>query len=220
MIHQGLGYTVDIVMCVDISSSMMPFVGELKGNICSFSRTFRERFAERDQEVQQVRVKMIAFCSGYRTESPIVESRFFTLNDEAEEKELCAFVEALGTAKGKAQGGALEALAMAMDSEWTTVGPVRRHAILLWTDAEADRVYAGRKEQEKDIPHSIDALKEWWDGKKMQPRTERLILFAPYAEPWSEMSEWQNVFLCETKEGMGCREVDLETSATLLVNSI
>lgn len=155
----------------------------------------------------------------------MVESKFFTLSDDSsdESREFASFVSGItATGGGDAPENALEALAIAMNSDWVRTGSVRRHVIHLYTDAPALALGA-RKESANypaDMPADLAELREWWEGQTMEKRAKRLQIFAPDAEPWPEFLTWTNTVVTPSKAGAGCPEADTDTCIHLLVQSI
>lgn len=82
---------------------------------------------------------------------------------------------------------------MAINSDWVSPddGVRTRHVIVMFTDAPTHRLDdAGyRKKAEKsplypkDSPADINGIFDEWN-EKMDPRSKRMILFAPDAYPW------------------------------------
>ena len=129
-------YYVDIVMCIDATGSMKPIIEEVKGNALSFYQKFVEAMDENDKSVSQLRIKVIVFRDYGCDPEPMVESTFYTLPEQNEEfKSFVNSIEPSGG--GDVPENALEAIALALKSDWTTGGARRRHAILVFSDAPA-----------------------------------------------------------------------------------
>ena len=122
-----------------------------------------------------------------------------------EEKKLfhdfVASLEAIGG--GDEPESALEAMALAMKSDWVKVSDLNkekaRNAIVIFTDASAhplEKASGGVSEYyPKDMLKSYNELYEAWCGQgvpaySMNKDAERLVIFAPEdSYPWSEMAE-------------------------------
>ena len=129
-------YSVDIVMCIDATGSMSHILNEVKANALSFYQKFVDAMEEADKGVDQLRIKGIAFRDYGYDDQPMVESKFFVLPEQGEEFK--AFVEGIeAKGGGDTPENALEALTLALKSDWTTEGSKRRHAVLMFTDAPA-----------------------------------------------------------------------------------
>ena len=220
---QGLDYSVDIVMCIDATGSMSAIIDEVKSNALSFYQKFVEEMEAQDppKSVHQLRIKVIAFRDYGVDAEPMVESKFFVLDDEsAEFHDFMNGIRASGG--GDEPESSLEALALAMKSDWVRTGAVRRHVIIMYTDARALPLgaRAGQKNYPADMPADLAELRDWWEGQEMEKRAKRLLVFAPDAEPWSGMMDWTNTFHTASKAGAGCDDVDINTCIQLLVKSI
>ena len=225
--NQGMGdYNVDIVMCIDATGSMSPIIDEVKKNALSFYQKFVDSMDENDKEVEQLRIKVIAFRDYGCDEEPMVESPFYTLPDQNDEFK--GFVNSI-----KAKGGgddpenALEAIALALKSDWTTGGSKRRHAILVFTDAPALRLgeRANSAAYPSGMPKDIAQLGAWWEGTDQtlestyQPKAGRLVAFVPNATPWTELQAWNRYWPAFSKAGTGLKDVDIQSAIDLMVGS-
>jgi len=220
-IGQGMDYNVDIVMCIDATGSMASIIEDVKANALSFYQKFVDEMEAKSKSVQQLRIKVIAFRDFGVDSEPVVESKFFVLDDESREfHDFVSSIEATGG--GDEPESSLEALAMAMNSDWVTTGSVRRHVIIMYTDASALPLGArgASANYPAGMPADLAELREWWEGQKMEKRAKRLLVFAPDMEPWSDMVDWSNTFHTASKAGAGCDDTDIQTCIHMLVNSI
>ena len=222
VIGQGMDYNVDIVMCIDATGSMASIIEDVKANALSFYQKFVDEMEAKSKSVQQLRIKVIAFRDFSVDSEPLVESKFFVLDDESREfHDFVSNIEASGG--GDEPESSLEALAVAMNSDWVTTGSVRRHVIIMYTDASALPLGAGKGSANypAGMPADIAELREWWEGQKMEKRAKRLLVFAPDMEPWSDIGvDWSNAFHTASKAGAGCDDTDIQTCNHMLVNSI
>lgn len=201
-------YEFEFVLCADTTGSMMlsDFFEELKESLPSFRKNFIE-FLQKSAGVNpddsdiDIRLKLISFKDyAFDAENAMQESRFFTLDAEADD--LRKFMDGIELGGGGDEPeNALEALALALESDWTTA-PItfntgnmfRRKCIVLWTDAPALMLgeRAGCYGYPEGIPENFNELHDWWEefGKNMR-RKNRLILFVPNEYPWDEIdNEW------------------------------
>ena len=186
----GFDYSIDVVMCIDATGSMQPIIDEFKSNVRGLYQRFIKRAQDQDRDIGQLRVKVIVFRDYAYDAEPMVESRFFVLDDEVEE--LYSFVDKIeASGGGDGPENALEALAIAMKSDWVRTGTKRRHVIIMWTDAPALTLgaRASSPSYPSDMPADMAELHEWWDDKIMDGRAKWLILCAPNVELWSDMSD-------------------------------
>ena len=225
--NQGVGeYYVDIVMCIDATGSMSPIIGEVKNNAISFYQKFVDSMEENSKEVAQLRIKVIAFRDYGVDDEPMVESEFFVLPDQNDEFK--NFVENISaTGGGDEPENALEAIALALKSDWTTGGAKRRHAILVFSDAPALEfgARAGSSSYPDGMPSSIAELGAWWHGTDQslsstyQANAGRLIAFVPNAEPWTDLQAWSRYWPAFSPAGTGLSDVDIQSAIDLMVGS-
>ena len=227
MAGQGMGeYNVDIVMCIDATGSMSPIIEEVKSNAISFYQKCIEAMEENDKEVEQLRIKVIAFRDYGCDSAPMQESEFFTLPEDNEAfRSFVSSIEATGG--GDAPENALEAIALALKSDWTTSGAKRRHAILVFSDAPALPLgeRAGAHSYPAGMPSSLAELGSWWEGTSQelgstyQAKAGRLIAFVPNAEPWTDLQAWNRYWPAFSPAGSGLSDVDIQSAIDLMVGS-
>ncbi len=228
MAGQGMEYYVDIAMCIDATGSMSPIIDEVKGNAMSFYRRFLDAMEENDKEVAQLRIKVISFRDYGRDTEPMKQSEFFVLPDQNSEFE--AFVNSIeASGGGDVPENALEAIAYALKSDWTTGGDKRRHVILVFSDAPALPLNARAgcgSYPAGEMPADLAQLGSWWEGTDQtlgstyQPNAGRLVAFVPNAEPWTELQAWNRYWPAFSPAGTGLENVDIDTAIALLVGSI
>ncbi|MCQ2339938.1 MAG: VWA domain-containing protein [Paludibacteraceae bacterium] len=237
--QQGLKYNVDLVFVVDTTGSMANLINTVKGNILKFYPDLKKVADEKGKSISQFRIKVIDFKNyEYNGRGAIQESKFFTLTNDAqmenEEDQLQSYVNNLsanGGSGSREQGyreNGLEALTIAMRSDWDKGGDKRRHVIVLFTDIapltfEEGRKYAGDN-YPQDMPANFDELTDMWDspqGAVMAKSSKRLILFAPDCETWDNISNnWNEVIHWPAKAGEGLSDADYNTILDTLMNSI
>lgn len=218
---QGLDYNVDIVMCIDATGSMAPIINSVKEHALSFHEKFKAAMQKENKDVTQLRIKVIVFRDFEVDSEPLLESKFFVLDDEREE--FAAFVNNI-TPEGGGDNpeSGLEALAQAIKSDWVRTGAVRRHVIVLYSDTSAKELGSGSSSPAypADMPKDFSELRDIWDGQMMEARAKRMLLFTPDAMPWNDIQLWNNAFLFPMAERGGCSEADMEVCLRALVHSI
>lgn len=223
----GPQYVVDIVMCIDKTGSMAPVLDAVKNNALRFEADLKAKMAEKQKLVDQLRVRVIAFGDVYADGAAwIRESAFFELSREADRfREFVSAVRAEGGGDEPENG--LEALAMAIRSNWTSAGFKRRHVIVIWTDASAHPLEkaadadAVRGVYPADAPGSFDALTDLWNGETISQSARRLVLFCPEAYPWSDIStHWEETLHFPSQAGNGLGELEYGSILDNLANSI
>lgn len=224
---QGLKYNVDIVMCIDCTGSMGELLDTVKANALKFYPDLKARCDAKGKEISELRIRVIGFRDlGYDRENAITDSGFLSIPDQEDEfKKIVSSFTASGGGPEPESG--LEALAMAIDSDWTTSGDKRRHVIVVWTDASTHALGETGKDNPlypKNAPANFDELTDWWEDEqcgKMNRSAKRLVIFAPDASAWTEIGlNWNNTIHHTAKAGSGLEDVDYETILSMIVNTI
>jgi len=226
MAGQGLKYNVDIVMCIDCTGSMGDLLDTVKNNALKFYPDLCARCKDKSKEISKLRIRAIAFrdfdCDG---NAAVADTGFLNIPDE--ESGFKSFVNGLRPAGGgdEPENG-LEALAMAIDSDWTTDGDKRRHVVVVWSDASTHPLGVGKTNPTypQNMPADFDELTDWWEDEqsgKMRKSAKRLVIFALDASAWTEIGmNWTNTIHHPAKAGAGLEDVDYETILSTIVNSI
>lgn len=221
---QGVKYAVDLVMCIDATGSMGHLINEVKSAALSFYQKLEAKMQERQKKIDQLRAKVIVFRD-YYADSPdmaMVCSNFFDLRTEASAfADFVSRIEAAGGGDEPENG--LEALALALNSEWEKAQDFQRqrYVIVVWTDASAHELEKGLKPSyyPQDIPKTLDDLADIWDDTSNTAK--RLLLFAPDAYPWSAIaSSWDNTIQLPSSAGQGMEEYEMGEILDAVANSI
>ena len=222
---RGLSYAVDIVFCIDVTGSMTPIIDQVKENALRFYDDVQSNLTAKGKNVDQLRVRVIAFRDfAADGAAALDESPFFTLPDDR--ADFSAFVNGLvAEGGGDAPESGLEAVALAIDSPWTTVGDRRRQVIVVWTDQPAQPLDSSVLPPDiaSRVPRDFSALTDAWEDEqgRMGSSSKRLILFAPDGPGWSDMSGvWENVVHNPSQAGGGLSEVDYGTIIDSIGNSV
>lgn len=220
-------YYIDVVMCIDATGSMSPIIDELKANAMSFSQKFLDALEEVDVDIAQLRTKVITFRDYGCDHDAMNESQFFTLPDQNDA--FSAFINSIeAKGGGDVPENALEAISLALKSDWTTEGAKRRQVIVVLSDAPAHPL--GKRADccnyPVGLPESFEHLSRWWEGidatfcGTYQPRRGRLLAFVPHEKPWTDMECWNRYWPEYSRAGTGLQEIDFDRIIELLVDSI
>ncbi len=108
---------------------MEPAINEIKSIARSFYDGLVETLFDENRSVDYLRIKIITFRDFSADTNALAESRFFELPDETGDFQ--AYVDGIIVIGGcdEPENG-LEALAAAMNSDWTNEGTKRRHIIV------------------------------------------------------------------------------------------
>jgi hypothetical protein len=222
---RGLSYAVDIVFCIDVTGSMNPIIDAVKANALGFYDDVQANLTEKGKNVAQLRVRVIAFRDFVADgAAALEESPFYTL--PAERGGFSEFVNGLiAQGGGDAPESGLEAVALAVNSPWTTTGDRRRQVIVVWTDQPAHPLDPAvvPADLASRVPADFSALTDLWEDEQglMGSSSKRLILFAPDGPGWSDISAvWENVVHNPSQAGGGLSEVDYGTIIDSIGNSV
>lgn len=225
----GLTYAVDLVLCIDATASMAGVLGDVKRRAMQFPNDLVAGMRRLSKQVTRLRLRVIAFRDVHHDHVPLMASEFFELPAQSAEFE--RFLHAI-----EAQGGgddpesALEALAIAIQSDWVAYSDKQRHAIVVFTDAPAHPLEHSNGRIPRQfaalVPGSLDELTELWEGDHLRPTrlqqsSKRIILFAPEAYPWTEISlNWYESIHFPSRAGGGLRDHEYAEIMDMLTKSV
>ena len=219
------GYNIDIVMCISATSSMSPIIDELKCHALAFCEKTKDAMEKYDIELYELRIKIIVFRGCLHDGENMCESRFFLLPEENTDfAEFVNNIEVYGI--GDNSNNALEAVALAMKSDWSNEGDryLRRNFILVFSDAPAC-LFGDKTVSQKHaytMPSDINQLRAWWEGtnQTFERRFKRhLLAFVPNVYPWNEMIEWNRCWPHFFNVGEGLYDLNMQTVIDLLVDT-
>lgn len=186
---------IDIVFTIDATKSIGPFINKIKDFILSFDTQLRNVFQYTSYVIKEFRVKII-IVHKYDEETNCIfkQSKFFKLPEE--QKNFYDFVSRIEVYGVDDPKNGLEALALAMQSDFTKKGDRRRHVIILFTNNSAQII--SQQIDDTDSKHdsnthmNINTLYDIW--KNINDYGKRIIMFAPDTNPWSEIeSKFNNI---------------------------
>jgi hypothetical protein len=222
---RGLSYAVDIVFCIDVTGSMTPIIDAVKANALRFYDDVQTNLTAKGKNVDELRVRVIAFRDfAADGEAAMQESPFYRL--PTEQSAFSDFVNGLiAEGGGDAPESGLEAVALAMNSDWTTRGDRRRQVVVVWTDQPALELDPAvvPTELRSRVPADFSALTDLWEDTQgpLGGSSKRLILFAPDGPGWSDISGvWENVVHHPSQAGGGLSDVDYGTIVDSIGNSV
>lgn len=233
----GAGATtnVDLVFVIDATSSMSPIIEQVKNFALSFHEKIVEGLKTYNKSVNQLRVKVIVFRDYYcEKEMALKESDFFYLPEEAHRfRDYVSGIRAKGG--GDIPESSLEALAVAMRSDWVKEGTSKRHGIVLFTDAPPHDL----RQQKDGIPEnyptnmfqSLKEMEESWNSPQgtclnnnqnnMEKRASRLLIFAPEISPWKEIQkDFEQCILSPITLDNGGAELNMDVILSSICKSI
>ncbi|GHU57069.1 hypothetical protein FACS189411_09540 [Bacteroidia bacterium] len=222
MANQGLKYNVDIVFCIDVTGSMGGILETVKTNALKFYPDLQKALSEKDKNVDSLRIKVIAFRDFEADGSSALEQLEFVKIPENDGK-FSSFVSGLKpTGGGDEPENGLEAIALAIKSDWDKGGDRQRHIVVVWSDASTHPLEKASSYKPSGLPANFNELTDWWEGQSYMSNTaKRLILFTPDATAWTDIAtHWESVIHVPSKAGEGLADVDYKTILSTIVNSI
>ena len=191
---------IDLVLCID-QGAEMPILNGVKDTLKNFYGKYAEMCDDNGTSYAQIRVKLILFSD--LAYSPIRETDFFSLPEQTEELE--RFVDTIVRVPGGDEPqNALEAIALALKSDWVTGDVKKRHIIAVFTEASAHPLgkRACYPSYPDEMPKDLDELIRLIDGTdgatvgSYYPKRANLICFCPDEYPWNDQSLNQCVRYC------------------------
>lgn len=227
--QQGFSCAVDIVLCIDLTGSMAPAIDMVKANALKLHGDIRESLAKKDRDVTQLRIKVIGFRDVEFDDEPFVLSDWFVLPEAATSFE--NFVNRLvPDGGGDEPESALDALSLAIQSDWTRECDRQRHIVVLWTDATPKPPSGGTIGSVPTvltpfIASSFEELSDTWNdpqgGGTLKPNAKRLLLFAPDCEAWDNIhANWEEALHFPSRAGEGLSDTNYNVIIDTLANSI
>ena len=219
-------YNVDLAMCIDCTWSMDHILEIVQKNALTFSEDLRKKMSAKMKNIDQLRVRLIAFRDYKADDEPMLVTDFLELPEQSSIfKDCVSCLEAIGGGDEPEDG--LEALAYAIRSDWDRQGIKRRHVIILWTDAIPHELGYGKSSKlyPQNMARSFAELTEWWgDNQKpgfMNQSAKRLLMFAPDNGAWANISSaWDNVVHFPSPAGRGLDDVSYQQILDCISNSI
>jgi hypothetical protein len=220
-------YTVEIVFVIDATGSMGEFIDEVKQMAVKFHKMLADGLGAEKKGIESLRARVITFRDvSEEGDDAIRWSEFFELPDQGDRfTEYIESIEAMGG--GDEPESALDALWVAIRSPWRKTRFKSRQIIVVFTDASAHPV-SGRKPRnfQDSVPFAMtihDVQSGWGTAARpgfMDPKTKRLLVFAPNMNPWTEIDKWENVTRFPSQAGNGCTDVSMKRIIALIVGSV
>lgn len=224
---------VDVVFVIDASKSMELLIEKLQQADSVYDELF-QRWRYKVKSINRIRFKVIWYRNFFVDgDNSYGESKFFEMPDERVSfREFLCNIQTYGGCSGRRPG--LAALAMAMNSDFVQDGDIKRHIVVLFTDATSysfeemkdlkENGYSNSSMSMKgldNIPDSLDDFYYEWCGVhplgvtpkyfKLDWRGRRLVLVAPTSYPWDYMEvELENTLRVPIEDISGTTDVDLE----------
>jgi hypothetical protein len=228
--NNNLKYAVDIVLCIDATLSMGPTLTNVKHSALTFPNRLAQEMAAKGRGISSLRLKVIAFRDyADRADDAMSESPFFRVpQDLAEFEKTVRELQPAGG--GDLPESGLEALALAVGSDWESGLDRRRHVIVMFTDAPAhqlgDTRHTSVATYPRSMPSSLEELFAQWGsgqsrGALIENSAKRLLMFAPETYPWTDIADdWNNTIFFPSEAGEGLEEWEMNEIIATIANSL
>ena len=216
-------YKVDVVFCIDVTGGMGPVLHMIQANVLRLGDDLKEALAQTGRNIDSLRIRVIAFRDfGDNPATALELLDFVNLPDE--ETRLSSFVRGLWAGGGgDAPDSGLEALALAIKSDWGRDDDRQRHIVVFCTDTSAHPL--GRHSVPTEfgsVPVDLNELTDWWrDEQFISQKAKRLVLFAPDEEPWTSIAtDWEGVVYVPSQMHGGLADCSYEVILVMIKNSV
>lgn len=218
-------YVMDFCLCIDGSAAMSGMMDTVKQQVKTIRDVSVQGMRRSGQEASDVRVKVIVFrdyaCDG---DAAMVQSEFFDLNDPDGQEAFNRFVDGIEACGGSGSPNALEAISLALRSDWKRIGGrFRRQIVILFTASEPlplqDRERAAAPNYPEGIPQDLADLHAVFDGgdpayaPDHSPRHCRLVIYAPLTVDgtWYAIKTWERTWVIPVQCENGVYDIDIES---------
>ena len=224
--NQGLTYSVDLALCIDATGSMSPVIDEVKKAALQFHDDLAAEMEVKSKAIDTLRLRVLVFRDYFVDgASAMTESPFFALPDQKEE--FSRFVDDIAaTGGGDEPENGLEALALAIRSDWSKTGDKRRQIVIVWTDASCHPLEKGAASSPEHYPSScaanLDELTDMWEGQEhVTGSGKRLVLFAPDSDNWTTIANnWDNTVHYASRAGEGMADFTYKEILSAIAASV
>ena len=194
--QKHFGYAVDVVICIDGSERMSPNMETVKKNVIDFYDSLEKRSQIEEKIIVEFRTKVIVYRDFKNDDEPMLQTEFFVLPDQNDE--FSRFVNSIEAKGGGASENALEAIACAVRSEWTTKGTRNAHYIVVFSNSPFLQYGICRdcRSYPTDLPEKFSEIGAVWTGSDKENagtfshKDSRLFLFVPKDEGWAQFESW------------------------------
>ncbi len=216
---------IDIVFCIDATSSMGPCIENVRKNAKLFYRNFVDTMANGYQsEVSSVRIQIVTFRDLECDTDAIVKSEFFELPSDNDLFE--AYLNRITPrGGGDYKESGLEALYTAMTTQWEAKRQNDRQVIVLFTDADA--IDFGEKAKRTGYGNMVneDIFSSTWhcalgNYNTLAERCKRLIVFAPSGSVYDKkLRTYNRMQFCPVLPQKGMSDISFDTILNILCAS-
>lgn len=216
---------IDMVLCIDVSKSMVPIFEQVKQKAISYCKETVNNIKEMLNEYYKgvsYRVKVNTFGDFATNAQSFTQSQFFTINvfSENATKELEDYINSIQPFDSDDATNGLMALSEAINSKWQEYrrGDYFRQVILVFTNSKsAERAVLDYPDcdhvEYANLPTILTDVEELWNSDEIiKQGCNRLIVFAPDCYPWNEFLSWPFSYHAQSNASVDLDNVDFEMS--------
>lgn len=219
-------WKMDFVICVEATKAMTDIADEVKLVIKKIINDIPESCEDIGIRVAKLRVKFILFRDYGCCPEAMIESDFMDIIDETEK--VFNYIDNIEFKGGYGYCNALEAVALALKSNWTTGHNKVRRAVMMFSRSSVHPL--GLKSRTSsypaDMPADVPQLITWLHGNEQittgifLPRTSVFVAFVPDIEPWRSLQA-SNIYYMHyvSYAGVGVEDIDIRSATDLMVNN-
>lgn len=215
---------VDILLCIDGTSSMEGVIEDVKANISSFVNNLVKNLnIESEAGIKSTRIKFVVYRNAdYDGEFWYQETPFYHVEKSLERlNKFLKNIQADGGSPEITAEDGLMALSNALTSANWNSGKDDLQIIGIWTDAESKALVSGHLMLKEGAPATYEELSDYWVNSFLKGHTNaRILLFAPDAYPWNRiLQEWPNcIHYKSAKAGLEYDNPEIFLIKNLLAN--
>lgn len=223
-------YHFDFAFCIGISASMGRHLDGVREAVLRLLRENLTKMSSKDKQVARQRARVVTFGDLSANPKALQVTDFADVGPDVYESNFDKYLNAVavgGRLRVRPQS-ALEALSVAIRSDWTHEGNRQRHIIVMFTDSGAHKLESRMGEIpiafRDQVPASLDELTDRWDDDKagrLKKWARRLVVFAPDAYPWNVIGDtWGMTIWLPSMAGADLEEVELQTIQDCWLNDL
>lgn len=217
-------FNIDLVLCIEASKAMIDIADDVKLNIKKFLQYYRDELLDVWPKCSFfIRVKFILFKDYGCCPEAMIESEF--MNFLEDEGKIYDYIDNIEFKGGYGYCNALEALVLALKSNWTTGGRRRRHITLVYSKSKVHPlgIKKGISSYPAGMPSNLEQLIEWWNfSPKFFDSTlghmSAIIAFTPAEYPWVELENLWRYWPAYSPASVGLNDVDIQCAVDLCVD--
>lgn len=213
--QQGASYNVDIVFCIDATSSMQPIIDQVKENAKQIPSEISVKSEEKGKKIKQLRMKLIEYRDLVEDSTGQMVEYDFTDDPEIFKSNVDGIVADGG---GDYPESTFDAILKACDSDWYAGQGKKRKIIIVMTDDKPREIHESSL-KEGESPTVTTVINRYLGMS--ESNEGRLLIVAPECEEYSQLSQAEFTEYIKASPGQGLADIGFyDTVIPWIVNSI